>query len=207
MRKRRIVAGVIVVCVVAVVTLLLWPERTKIEPPAVSVAKIESAGVDDDEGKEMWLVTLSIRNPNNARFADEGIYTKKSLYVEDGAPIEFRVTNSWVAIKGGLGCYMSPGDKHETAFAVPAGANACRVFLKYTHGVMYRRSAGLAMRLPHYLRSRIPNGLWQWLGYARHRPSSNWQEINIVVPFPLPAMPLTKVGEKGEGSSSIDAAK
>jgi hypothetical protein len=159
MRARRIVAGVIVVCLIALITMLLWPERTKLDPPAVSVVRIENAGVDDDEGKEMWLVTLRISNPNKAPFDPENsVYIKSSLSVEGGAyPIEVRVTNRRVAITGKLGCRISPGDKHEIAWVVPAGADACRASLKYTHGVMRDGAlTGLARRLPRGLRRRLP---------------------------------------------------
>lgn len=203
MRTRRILAGVIIVCLVAVTTLLR-PGRTKIIPPVVSVVRIESAGVDDDEGEEMRLVTLSIRNPNNAPFSNERLVVEKSLCVEDVRPIEVRVTNSWVTVKGGLGCYMSPGDKHETAFVVPAGANSLRASLKYTHAEIYKgRLNVLARRLPRFLRRRLPMALWQWTGFPQSRPSSDWQEVNIEIPFSSP-LPLP---EKEGLSSNIDAAK
>jgi hypothetical protein len=198
MRARRIVAGVIVVCLVALLTILLWPERTKLDPPSISIVRVENAGVDDDEGKEMWLVTVSICNPNNDPFADESLYTKNSLYVEDGVqPIEVRVTNRWVAIRGGLGCHMGPGEVHTTAWVVPAGADACRASLKYTNPEIhnYKWLARLAMRLPRWFQTRLPNGFWQWSNTPQYRRSSNWREINIELPFPAPALPLPKVGE------------
>src|SRR5215510_4705861 len=138
MRRRRILAGVIVACIVGVLAVLLWPERTKIVPPYVSLVKIESAGVTDDEGTEMWWVTLSIRNTNNVPFDPENSrYIRSCLYVEDGArPMEANVANRWIPIRGGLGCYMSPGKNHKISFIMPAGANSCRASLKYTHAEM-----------------------------------------------------------------------
>jgi hypothetical protein len=178
--------------------MLLWPERTKLDPPSVNVVTICRAGVDDDEGKEMWLVTVHIRNPNKAPFSNESLHVKKSLYVEDGLePIEVHVTNRWVAITGRLGCHMSPGDMHTTAWVVPAGADACRASLKYTHGVMRdgRLVGRLARRLPDSLQSRLSNSFWEWASYPQYGWSSNWQEIKIEVPFPVPALPLPKFAE------------
>src|SRR5262249_4645454 len=128
---------------------------------------------------------------------DQSLHVKKSLYVEDGLePIEVHVTNRWVAITGRLGCHMSPGDLHTTAWVVPAGADACRASLKYTNYELYRgRLAVHARRLPRGLRSRLPVRFWQWAGLPQSRPSSNWQEIKIEVPFPSPALPLPKFGE------------
>ena len=212
MRTGRIVAVAIVVCVIAVVTTLLWPERTKIDPPSVSIVKVENAGVDDDEGKEMWLVTVIIRNPNNASFADENLHVRKSLYVEDRQqPIEVHVTNRWVAIRGGLGCHMSPGDMHTTAWVVPACADAFRASLRYTNFELYRgRLAVHARRLPRSLRSRLPASFWQWAGLPQSRPSSNWQEIKIEVPFPSAKTPSTNLqaSEKHQiPNSNIEATK
>jgi hypothetical protein len=192
MRARRIVAGVIVVCLIALITMLLWPERTKIDPPSVSIVRVENAEVYDDEGKEMWLVTLRICNTNNASFADEILYVQKSLYVEDGLqPIEVHVTNRWVAIRGGLGCRMHPGEVHTTAWVVPAGADACRATLKYTNPEIhnYKWLARLAMRLPRSFQTRLPNRFWQWSNVPQYRRSSNWREINIEMPFPSAALP------------------
>jgi hypothetical protein len=157
--------------------------------------RVENAGVDDDEGEEMWLITVSIRNPNNAPFSDEILHVKKSLDVENGLqPIEVHVTNRWIAITGGLGCHMSPGDMHTTAWVVPAGADACRASLKYTNFELYRgRLAVHARRLPRSLRSRLPASFWKWAGLPQSRPTSNWQEIKIEVPFPTLKTPSTKL--------------
>jgi len=199
MRRRRILGGVIVVCAVGVLAMLLRPERTKIAPPYVSLVKIESAGLTDDEGTEMWWVTLSIGNTNNVPYDPENSrYIRSCLYVEDGArPMEVYVANRWMPIKGGLGCYTSPGRNHTVSFIMPAGANACRASLKYTHAEMsnvwHGRLRRLAMWLPRHLRSRLPVSLWQV--YARYRPSSNWQEIDIEVTIPPPVLPLPRFGE------------
>jgi hypothetical protein len=148
----------------------------------------------------MWLVTLKIWNPNNVPYDPENsVYIKSYLFVEDGArPIEANAANSWIAIKGGLGCRMGPGAKHETSLLVPAGANSCRASLKYTHAVMYGGGlARLARRPPRFF-SRLPNSFWQWAGFSRYRPSSDWREINIEVPFPSVALPLPKPGDHVE---------
>jgi len=197
MRARRIFAVAIVVCLVALLTMLLWPGQMKLDPPSISIVSIERAGVDDDEGKEMWLVTVGIHNPNSAPFADESLYVAKFLYVEDeGQPIEVHVTNRWVAITGRLGCDVRPGDMQTTAWVVPGGADACRASLKYTNFELYSgRLAVHARRLPRALRSRFPASFWQWAGLPRSRPSSNWQEIKIEVPFPNPNSPLPQFGE------------
>jgi hypothetical protein len=176
----------------------LCSDRTKINPPRLNVVGIEAAGVADEEGMEMWLVTLSISNANNVPFDPENTrYVKSCLYVEDGArAIEARVTNNWVGIRSGLACWMSPGQKHEKSFLMPEGASSCRVCLKYTNAVMYSgRLAGLARRLPRFLRSRLSNSFWQWAGFARYRPSSNWQEISIEIPFPTSGLPVSKLFE------------
>lgn len=199
MRRRKIFAGAIVVCIVGLLTALLWPDRTRIVPPSVSLVKIESAGLTDDEGTELWWVTLSIRNTNNVPFDPENSrYVKSCLYVEDDArPMEVLVANRWMPIKGGLGCYMSPGVEHTTSFIMPAGVNSCRASLKYTNQEIrnHKWLARVAMRLPRLLQSRLSNRFWQWANYPQYRQSLHWQEIKIEVPFPTQASPLPKFGE------------
>jgi len=186
MRVGRIVVITSLTCVALLVPLALVGPGTRLRPPVISVVSMDPAGIFDDMGKEMWLVTFSISNPNTP------LRPENSLYVKDsGIPIEVKRTNVWTAVEGTLGCHLFGGAKHDRLYLLPTGADFSRFSLQYTgttpifaknepKGLLRR----FVQRLPLFVRCRLPSTFWRWLGFGPdYGPSSNWREINIEIPL------------------------
>src|SRR6266478_10111430 len=62
---RRVFASGMAVTLVGLLVVLIWPAHTEPRPPVLNLVSMEPAAMFDDIG-EMWLVTLSISNPDNA---------------------------------------------------------------------------------------------------------------------------------------------
>src|SRR5882672_5197732 len=126
MRVRRVLGGTLALAAVVILVVSIGPHHTNHRPPVLTLVSMEPAGIFDYTG-EMWLVTLSIVNPNNPPRPEN------SLYVKDmGISIEARVTNMWVGVEGTLACHLSSGQNHESLLLFPAGADYCRLSLQYT---------------------------------------------------------------------------
>src|SRR5439155_11890740 len=188
-RMRRVVASGVAVMLVGLLVVLIWPGHTERRPPVLNLVSMEPAGMFDDIG-EMWMVTLSISNPDNPpRYENE-------LHVKDtGRPIEAQVGNRWIGVEGErmLACHLPAGQKHgthETLLLMPADTHSCRVSLQYTgSSASFRgrpvkgRLLWLAERLPQLIRFRLPYKVWRSLGFNRYAPRSDWRQIIVVLPL------------------------
>jgi hypothetical protein len=183
MRRHGILLRVIGISLVAFLLLVLWPDVPR--PPVLSVVTIERAGIVDDAGVEMRLVTLSICNPDERAPAPQ-----RYLHVKDSrTPLEAKIANHWVPIEGTLGgCQFAPHASRERSIVLPAGAIACRVRLQYTGtGVSFKSTmASLVESLPSWIRFRLSYKFWRWVGFPRYEPSSHWREISLELPIPQP---------------------
>src|SRR5437667_8979353 len=64
MRASRFLGGGIAVATAGVLLVLIGRARAEPRPPVLNLVSIEPAGMIDDSGAEMWLVTFNIRNNN-----------------------------------------------------------------------------------------------------------------------------------------------
>jgi hypothetical protein len=146
----------------------------------------------DDNGAEMCLVTLSIRNPNMRQPWGAG-----ALFVKnDGRPCQVKsgnkwddVNRAWVAqeLSANLKvCELDPGEEQKRLLLLSGSATSCRIWLKYVGGrVSYRvRLAYLLQRLPLFIRSRVAFKVWRWAGVDVAIPRSDWREMNVEIPLP-----------------------
>ena len=187
MRVGKILGGTLILaCVALLVVALSTPHNIHLRPPIISLVSMEPAGIFDDMGKEMSLVTLCISNPNTP------LRPENSLYVRDfSIPIEVKVTNVWTAVEGTLTCHLFGGAKQDRLCLLPAGADYSRFSLKYTGkvpifqtSVPKGRLRQLVQRLPLFVRSRLPSAFWRWVGFGPdYGPSSNWRTMSVEIPL------------------------
>ena len=163
------------------VVVLIWSLPTVRRPPVVSLVGMEPAGIFDDAGVEMWLVTLSLSNsyPPTSGY-------QNYLYVKNNARgIEARVGNRLIAVKGMLDCGLGPGQRVERMLLMPERVDACRIFLKCVGPPFVGgRLAWVAGRLPQFVRSRLPFRFWRWVDSISYGPGSDWRENSIELPLP-----------------------
>ncbi len=191
---RRVLASGMALILVGLLVVLIWPAHTERRPPVLHLVSMEPAAMFDDIG-EMWLVTLSISNPDNAPRPENTLFVK-----DTGRAIEAQVGNRWIGVEGTLACYLPVGQKHEThetLLLMPAGTHSCRLSLQYTgSSASFRgrpvkgRLLWLAERLPQFIRFRLSYKVWRWLGFNRYEPRSDWRQIIVELPLrPAPFRP------------------
>jgi hypothetical protein len=165
MRVRRIVAGVVGVTVMGLLVVLMLATSTGPRPPVLTLVRVEPAGIIDDSGAEMWLMTLSVSNSDNRPPRPEN-----RLYVGEGdGPIEVKIGSRWIGLHGTLGrlgdCELAPAQKCERLLLTPGGTESCRISLKYTGASALKGLVEwVATRLPLSIRSRFSYKFWRWVG-------------------------------------------
>src|SRR5258708_38977298 len=65
MRVRIIVAGSVSATVAGLIALSILATPAGPRPPVLTLVRVEPAGIIDDTGAEMWLMTLSVTNSDN----------------------------------------------------------------------------------------------------------------------------------------------
>ena len=179
-RKRKLLIGAMAVAVTGLLAVLICFEKRESLPPTLSIARVEGAGMFDDSGLEMLMVTLSISAP--------GKPSDLRLFVKDShKTIEAKVANRWVGMEGPLwagGCELWPVEKRESLILVPAHTDSFRIRLRYTRALLTEtRAASLARGLPSWM--PCYRQVFGWLRNSPWRPRRSWREISIEVPFPL----------------------
>ena len=173
------------VVVTAVVALLIGSSRSGLRPPVIRLVSVEPAGMFDENGREMRLLTLAVRNENPPKRRDA---SRDAFYVEDSARgVEVRMSNSWITVAWatnlwGLGARLGPGDDNQRGLAlVPGGNDRCRVWIKYA--VPSLSGKGLleyaVTRLPLSIRSRISYKFWRWVGFPSIYRPGHWRQISV----------------------------
>ncbi len=184
MRVRKAIAAAIGVSLVGLLAVLVWPRTTVRLPPTLNIVSMEPAEIVDDDGEDMWLVTLGLRNLDSRPPSPENCLNVKNA----GGAIEAKVANRWVQVEGALDCGLAPGGNCERLFLMPARIEGCRVSLKYTGsrlvgGQLWR----LSLRLPEFVRFRMSHEFWRWVGsfgMPHYVPSLHWREISVELPLP-----------------------
>jgi len=190
MHKRSVFAGAIALTMVGLL-LLSWPAHPGPRSPVLSLVSIEPAGIWDDAGAEMWMVTLSVSNSQISSSSD--LWVEYSVWVKYSArSFEARVAGRWTGMDvdpwtNSLG----PGNRHQVLLLMPAATDSCRVGLKYTGSRLTGgRLAWLAERLPPFIRFRLSHKFWRWVRFPQYGPSSHWRGANLELPLrPPPAPP------------------
>ena len=107
MRGRSVVVGAVALALTGPLALLICFGKRESHPPILSVVRVEPAGVLDDNGLELQMVSLSISAPTNLRSRPA-----EPLFVRTVAiPVDAKVADRWVRVDGGLwkGCELWPG--------------------------------------------------------------------------------------------------
>src|SRR5260370_21710170 len=185
-RMRRVLASGVALILVGVLVVLIWPARPEQRPPVLNLVSMEPAGMFDDIG-EMWLVTLSISNSDNAPRPENTLFVK-----DTGRAIEAQVGNRWIRVDGTLACHLPVAQKHETLLLMPAGTHSCRVSLQYTgsSASFKGRLLWLAEPLPQFSRFPLSYKVWRWLAFNHYGPRSDLPHIiTKLPPRPCPVPP------------------
>jgi len=187
-RKHRVrgFVGIVAIAVLVILGVLIGSTCVTRRAPVLNMVSIVPAGVFDDSG-EMWLLTLSISNPDNRHWRGTEIHIK-----DVGSSIEARVTDRWIAVEGKLGCHLNSWQKRDIVLLLPAGSNLCRFSLQYTGSTpsfkrqpIKGRLEWVAEQLPWPIRKHLPLSFWRWVGYGPdYAPSADWREIRVEMPLP-----------------------
>jgi hypothetical protein len=171
--------------IVGLLALLVASRRSELRPPAVTLVKMEPAGIFDDNG-EMSLLTLNMDCPYNPLRPEETLVVRIAQH-----SIRARVSNRWVEVEGIISWHSVSTTNLESQLLIPAGADSCRFTVQYTCRTRsfnkhpFRgRVEWLAEQLPLRLRRRLSPAFWRWAGWPQYRPSSNWRALSMEMPFP-----------------------
>jgi len=186
-RLGLLLTGAVVILLIVAAISSVFSAKTR-RPPVVQVVHREPVDIINDEGVEMWFVTLSISNSECLLPTSEN-----EVYVQDAnRRVEAKVGERWVSTEGHLGrCKVAPGRLCEKDFLVPVGTRTCRVPLRYTGARLLMRGslAKLAENLPSRFRSQLSYKFWRWVGFDRYAAGRSWSEITIDVPLETAAQP------------------
>ncbi len=155
--------------------LICRPLVAHVGGPVIKLLKVQPAGVFDDAGAELLLVSLSVSN--------SAVSPNEPIYVNDsGVSLEANVANHWIPLDGrvGLRALWPAQNGHGLEVVVPANATACRIHFKWA----YARLAAGRMRWiaeRSWCPARISTRLWSlgWGGFPRYRPSSRWHDTAV----------------------------
>jgi len=163
---------------ITIFVLSSGPQRL---PPTVNVLTIEPTGIYDEVG-EMKMVTVALSNPEPAR--PDPIFVK-----DEGLPVEVRVTNRWIVVKGAIGGCTLQFLNHRVLFLAPASADAYRLRFSYTGGVITKgRLTLLCGLLPRFIQIRIPIWFRRWSGWINYGPASHWRRVDLELPLHVPGL-------------------
>lgn len=162
----------------------------RLHPPVVQLVSIEPAGMFDDKGTELRLLTLAVGNENPESRSD---FRRNVLYVADSVRgVEIRISNSWKRVGWatnlwGVEMPLKPGDRNEMALAlIPGGSDGCRVWVRYAVPTLSPKGVleSAVERLPLSIRSRLSYKFWRWVGFPGVYRPGNWRQISFELSLP-----------------------
>jgi hypothetical protein len=167
-----------------------WPAPRGLRPPALALVGAEPAGVFDEQGTELVLVTLRISNNNPEDRPDRHDHT---LYIADSArAVEVSASKSWKKIEWatnlwGMPFQLRPGQRNERGLVLlPAGKDRYRVWFKYAVPAFSGKGVleWIASRLPLSVRSRFSYKFWRWVGFPSIYREGPWRESCVELTIP-----------------------
>ncbi len=180
--------------VAAAVVVSTLPSSRTLRPPVIRLVTVEPAGIIDDSGEEMRLITLAVKNDNAQKHSDP---SRDALFVQDSPKgFEVEMSNSWIRVitatnLWGFGVRLLPGSENPRALAlVPGKSRRCRVSVEYA--VPSLSAKGLlesaVTRLPMGIRSRISYKFWRWIGFPGIYRPGKWRQNSVELQIPLTSM-------------------
>jgi len=184
MRKHKVLIAILAAAATVLIAIaVFWGGAEKSPTLVLNEMTTEPAGIIDDNGLEMRLVTVCILEPGPAIRRPE-----KHLFLRGrGHPIKAKVAGHWIEVDGMLSNSYAifAGKGVERLIVLPANAVSCRFELQYTRARMTETQA-------YWLLGRLPNRMpfrqkiWFWLCQIPFRPSGTWRDMTMEVPL-LPA--------------------
>jgi hypothetical protein len=164
-----------------VTVVLLSLARCPIE---LKLQSLEHAVIIDDQGQELWFMTLSIRNKRGLPLVCDGNKTR----------LQIKIRNEWVEVAEPFRFgWLSASAAKQCLVVVPHGVDACRLRLRfsYQHTRLGWILWGWADRVFPRAANAFATWMWrvnraQWSRFfnaGQFRPS-NWREITKEVSFP-----------------------
>jgi len=176
-RKTTVLAAV-VAGVGWLLALVLWNSAPAVQ---VRVVSSEPAGMLDDTGAQMYLMTLAVSRPPQS---------KDALYFWDNhAKVEARVSGHWSEVQNSFSlATLGANSTKEALLLVPRDADLCRIHLRYARASLRWRLGGLLWRCG----IKMPPKYWAWAGWP-HAEGKNprWREIRMEFPFAPSSSPAT----------------
>jgi len=181
-RDCRWFVAAVVLIVAGLLAQFYWPSGSGRCPIALRVVSVEPTPGADARRDEMSLVTLSIgRADSRSRGLEHCYYLRSATNA-----IQAKVGNRWVGVGGSVACALAAHGRHERVLLMPGKAEACRVRFTYASTIpsLKWRLSLLAERLEMATGSIMPSTFWIWAYNRQVRPSSNWTEVTVELPFP-----------------------
>ena len=182
MRVNRFFSLTVAVALAGCLLVLVLSERRWRSPVNLRLAAIESSGLFDESGKDLWLVSFDI--------------TANDFYVKCGnGMVEVKDGNYWRPLRetsvmmgpDNPPTYLPRGGHYVGQILAPAGTGVCRFWLKFAAPVkrssFKNMSEMVATRLPRSTRARISYKFWRWVGFPTIEPSSDWHDIELELPL------------------------
>jgi hypothetical protein len=176
----RTVVGLTLLLLGGLLAALFWPLGKHGRPPVLSLGSVEASGMVDDDGQELWLVTLSVSNP--VPLGDAPLYLKAGT-----KRTQARVGSQWVEADAAMETLrLTPGVRRELQLLLPPGTESCRIWVQYTGALVARgRTTYLVRWLPSSIHRKLPARFWIWAGFVHYRPNSHWREVEFELPLRL----------------------
>jgi hypothetical protein len=191
MLTRRTLYIVVFLVAAALVVWGVVSSDSRLHPPVVRLVSIEPAGMFDDTGMELRLLTLAVSNENPE---NPGDFWRNVLYVADSVRgVEIRVSNSWKQVHWATNLWgshirLKPGDQDQRALAlIPGGSDGCRVWVRYAVPTLSPKGVleFAVARLPLSIRSRFSYKFWRWVGFSELYRPGYWRQIPVELGLPL----------------------
>ena len=147
-RKLIAVAAAFAAAAAGLAGLLAITARPSRCPVDLKLMSMAPSGVVGDDGRELWLVTLSISN------CSAGVLT----FAQEWMSVEAKVANRWVEANNLS--YLSDLSRHgkrAVLVLLPFGTDACRLGIKYVPEPLHLRLMWIPAKL----------GLWRHPGTGR----------------------------------------
>jgi hypothetical protein len=182
----RLLIGAVAVSVSLIGAALIFHATSAVPLPVIKFAGVEPAGIFEDSGQEMLIVSLSISSSSN-RPPGRTLFAKQS-----GRTVEAKVGDQWVEVDAMLwtNLLVYGGTPSLRILLLPAQAEACRIRLQYSRALISQaQSWWLIKRLP----SSTQNGKVSfWLRDSPYKAFGGWHKVTVEVPLPI--KPLQRPG-------------
>jgi len=166
--------GVLIVCVVVLLTLLITPPRRPFE---VRLLDLQPSGIIDDQGEEMLIAYLEAFNPS----------IRTVFCWNERQQIPVKIAHHWSEVENrwSIG-YLHPHERKVVLLLLPARTGICRLSFKWQREPMqiswWRQLGGPSQQAgERILSTRL---VWWMNPHTIVPTASRWQPIDLDIRLP-----------------------